>query len=129
MARDEGDSRISEHKPAEHRGAEHREAVSTRASRLGPQLLNRTMLTTAALIGVAALIEPELLIGMALGAGAAMVSSWLPDVVGGTVRPIVKTAIKAGYAAASAMREIASEASESFQDMVAETQHERGPAS
>jgi hypothetical protein len=84
------------------------------------------MLTTGALIGVAALIEPELLVGMAVGAGIAMVSNWLPDLVGGTVRPVVKTVIKAGYAAARTARELLSEASESVSDLVAEARDETG---
>jgi hypothetical protein len=82
------------------------------------------MLTTGALIGVATLIAPELFVGMAVGAGIAMVSSWLPDLVGGTMRPLVKTAIKAGYSAATMAREMISEASESVSDMVAEARAE-----
>src|SRR6266436_1077660 len=97
MARDEGDSG----KSAEHRNTEHREIHAATVHQPGQQLVSRSMLTTGALIGVAALIQPELLVGMAVGAGITMASNWLPDLVGGTVRPIVKTAIKAGYAAAS----------------------------
>ena len=66
------------------------------------------MLTTAAVIDVAALIERELLVVMAICAGAAMWSNWLPDLAGGTGRPILKPAFKAGYAAASIAREIVS---------------------
>jgi hypothetical protein len=88
--------------------------------------MSRSILTTGALIGVAALIQPELLVGMAVGAGLAMASNWLPDIVGGTVRPLVKTAIKAGYAAATMAREMVSEASESVQDLVAEARAETG---
>jgi hypothetical protein len=83
--------------------------------------------TTAAVIGVAALLEPELLFGMAIGAGAALASNWLPDVFSGVVAPVLKTAIKAGYSAASTAREMAAEASESVQDLVAEARAERGP--
>jgi hypothetical protein len=123
MARDEGDSGRS----AEHRNAEHREIHGAAAHPLRQQLVSRSMLTTGALIGVAALIEPELLVGMAVGAGIALASNWLPDLAGGTVRPLVKTAIKAGYAAATMAREMVSEASESVQDMVAEARAESGP--
>jgi hypothetical protein len=75
---------------------------------------------------VAAFFEPELLAGMAIGAGVALTSSLLPNIVGGTLRPIVKTALKAGYTAASMAREMASEASESMQDIMAEARMERG---
>ncbi|MBV8357332.1 MAG: DUF5132 domain-containing protein [Deltaproteobacteria bacterium] len=122
MARDDGDSGRN----AERRHMEHREIHASAARQQGQQLIGRSMLTTGALIGVAALIEPELLIGMAVGAGIAMASNWLPDLVTGTVHPLVKTAIKAGYAAATMTREIVSEASESVQDMVAEVRAERG---
>jgi Protein of unknown function (DUF5132) len=123
MASDESNSGRS----AEHRNMEHREthaATSHRQPARAP--VSGSILTTGALIGVAALIEPELLVGMAVGAGIAMVSNWLPDLVGGTIRPLVKTAIRAGYAAARTAREMASEASESVSDLVAEARAESG---
>ena len=121
MARDDGDSS----KSAEHRNVEHRDIhPQTRAQSAS---VSGSILTTGALIGVAALIEPELLLGMAVGAGIAMASSWLPDVVSGTVRPLVKTAVKATYAAARMAREMVSEAAESVQDIVAEARAESGP--
>ena len=123
MERDNGDSGRS----AERRNTEHREIHAAAARQQGQQLVGRSALTTGALIGVAALIQPELLVGMAVGAGIAMASNWLPDLVTGTVRPLVKTAIKAGYAAATMAREMVSEASESVQDMVAEARAESGP--
>jgi Protein of unknown function (DUF5132) len=123
MARDEGDSG----KGSEHRTSELREIRGASARQQGQQLLSRSMLTTGALIGVAALIMPDLLLGMAVGAGIAVTSGWLPDLVGGTVRPLVKTAIKASYAAATMAREMVSEATESVQDMVAEARAEGGP--
>jgi hypothetical protein len=123
MAREEASSGHN----AEHPTSEHRES-STGAGR---QPLHRpvsgSLLTTGALIGVAALIQPELLVGMAVGAGIAMASSWLPDLVGATVRPLLKTAIKAGYSAATMVREMASEASETISDVVAEARAESGP--
>lgn len=124
MARDEGNSG----KSAEHRNTEHREIHAAAGDhQLARPPVSGSMLTTGALIGVAALIQPELLVGMAIGAGIAMVSNWLPDLVGGTIRPLVKTAIKAGYAAATMAREMVSEASESVSDMVAEARAESGP--
>jgi hypothetical protein len=121
MAREEGNSG----KSTEHRETEHR-ASYTAANRSSDRPVSGSMLTTGALIGLAALFEPELLVGMAVGAGIAMASNWLPDLVGGTVRPLVKTAIKAGYAAATMAREMVSEASESVSDMVAEARTESG---
>src|SRR5215472_4662333 len=104
MARDEGNSGRS----VEHKNMEHRESFTgaRHLSARGP--VSGSMLTTGALIG------------MAVGAGIAMASNWLPDLVGGTIRPLVKTAIKASYAAATMAREVLSEASESVSDMVAE---------
>jgi len=122
MARDKDDSGRS----AEHGNMEHREIHTAAARQQGQQPVSRSMLTTGALIAVAALIEPELLVGMAVGAGIAMASNWLPDLVSGTVRPLVKTTIKAGYAAVTMAREMISEASESVQDMVAEARAESG---
>jgi len=121
MARDDNEGG----KAAERRNIDTRHTQAAMSAR--PPMVSRSTLTAAALIGVTALVEPELLMGMAIGAGLALASSWLPDVVGGTVRPLVKTAIKAGYAAASAAREMVSEASESVQDIVAEAQSESGP--
>jgi hypothetical protein len=121
MARDNGDTVRSS-------GAEQKEGrLGITMAQEAPRLLSRSTLTAAGLIGLAAVIQPELLVGMAVGAGIAMASSWLPDVVGGTLRPVVKTAIKAGYAAASTAREMLSEATEGVQDIVAEARSERGP--
>jgi hypothetical protein len=122
MARDEGDSGRS----AEHSSTEHREIRAAAARQPAQQLVSRSMLTSGALIGVAALIQPELLVGMAVGAGIVIASNWLPDLVGATVGPLVKTVIKAGYAAATMAREVASQASESIEDMVAEARAESG---
>jgi hypothetical protein len=80
-----------------------------------------SLLSTAVLIGIGALIEPELLVGMAIGAGIVYGSRYLPDLVGGVLRPMVRTVVKAGYATA----EVVSEATEQVQDMVAELRAER----
>ncbi len=85
----------------------------------------RALLTSAALIGLGALIEPELLAGLAIGAGIVLASKWLPNIVGGTIRPIVKTAIKAGYTAVATASEVAAEAAEEVQDIAAEVRAER----
>ncbi len=78
-----------------------------------------TLLMSAALIGVGVLLEPELLGGMLLGAGAVYAARTLP-IVGGILRPMMRSAIKYSYAAVSKMNEVVSEASEDVQDMVAE---------
>jgi hypothetical protein len=122
MARDEGNSGRS----AEHRTSEQRES-HVAPSHQAARPVSGSMLTTGALIGVAALIQPELLVGMAVGAGIAMVSNWFPDLVGGAVRPLVKTVIKVSYAAATRAQEIISEASESVSDIVAEARAESTP--
>lgn len=87
-----------------------------------------SLLTSAALIGVGALIEPELLAGMAIGAGIVLASRWLPNIVGDLVRPIAKTAVKAGYAAATATREVVAEVTEQVEDLMAEARAEQESA-
>lgn len=79
-----------------------------------------SLLTSAALIGVGALIEPELLAGMAIGAGIVLVSRWFPNIVGDLVRPVARTAVRAGYAAATAAREVVAEVTEELEDIMAE---------
>ena len=80
----------------------------------------RTGLATAAVVGVgAALIEIELIPGLLLGV-AAMVAPELVPKVGRSLRPLVRSAIKSGYAATRKTREWAAEAGEQISDMVAE---------
>lgn len=83
-----------------------------------------SLASTAALIGIVALIEPELLAGMALGASIVMVSKYAPDLFGGILRPVLKTVVKAGYAAAATASEMVAEANEQVQDALAEVQAE-----
>src|SRR5215472_3472388 len=88
MPRDDGNSGRS----AEQRNTEQREihGAASRHQFMRPPI-SGPMLTTGALIGVATLVAPELFVGMAVGAGIAMVSGLVPDLVGGTMRPLVKT--------------------------------------
>jgi hypothetical protein len=79
-----------------------------------------SLLTSAVLIGIGALMEPELLAGMVIGAGLVFASKWIPDLTGGVLRPMVKTTVKVGYAVAGAV----SEAVENVQDIVAEVHAE-----
>lgn len=87
-------------------------------------------LGTAAVVGVAvAAIETELLPGVLIGAGAILARRLLP-VVGLILRPVVKSAVKAGYGVYSATRGVVAEASEQVDDMIAEARTEqRGAAS
>lgn len=87
-----------------------------------------TVVTGAAV----ALLKPDLLPGMAVGVAAALGPKLLPA-LGGLLRPLVKTAVRAGYATAVATRGVVAEAGEQVQDMLAEaradTEVPRKPAS
>jgi hypothetical protein len=80
----------------------------------GSSLLG-TLVTGAAV----ALIKPDLLPGMAVGVAAALGPKLLPA-VGSLLRPIVKTAVRAGYVTAVATRGVVAEAGEQVQDLIAE---------
>ncbi len=98
-------------------GARHALA-ETGLEREGPSL------ATAAIVGVGvALVEPELIPGMLIGAGAWLVPKLLPA-LGSMLRPVVKGVIKAGYSATMAVREVVAEASEQVEDIVAEARAE-----
>jgi hypothetical protein len=82
-------------------------------------------ITTTLLTGAAiAIFAPELLPGMAIGVAAVMAPRVLPG-LGALVRPLVKTAVRAGYATALTTRELVAEAGEQVQDMVAEARAEQ----
>jgi hypothetical protein len=68
-------------------------------------------------------MKPELLPGMAIGVAAAMGPKLLPT-VGGVLRPIVRTAVRAGYSTALMTRGVVAEAGEQVQDMLAEARAE-----
>src|SRR5579871_741270 len=81
-------------------------------------------LATAALVGVGvAILEPEFIPGMLIGAGALLAPKILPG-LGNFLRPMVKGVVKAGYAATMTLREAAAEAGENVQDIVAEARAE-----
>ncbi len=81
-------------------------------------------LATAALVGAGlALLEPEFIPGMLIGAGALLAPKILPG-LGGMLRPMVKGVVKAGYAATMTVREAVAEAGENMQDIVAEARAE-----
>jgi hypothetical protein len=81
------------------------------------------VITTMIAGAAVAVLAPELLPGMAIGVAAVMAPKILP-VVGNILNPLFKTAVRAGYGAAVKAREMASEASEQIQDIVAEAKAE-----
>jgi hypothetical protein len=85
------------------------------------------LLTTAIAGAAVAVLAPELLPGMAVGVAAVMAPKILPA-IGHILGPVFKTAVRAGYGAAVKAREIASEAGEQIQDIVAEAKAEAGTA-
>lgn len=80
--------------------------------------------TAATVVVGAALIESELIPGLVIGAGAVLLGMMFPQ-VRHVVRPVLKTAVRAGMAVADRAREVVAEAGEQVQDVVAEVQSER----
>lgn len=79
---------------------------------------------TVAIIGLGiALIEVELIPGMLLGVAAVLAPNLLPK-LGRAIRPLLKGAVRAGYAMAERTRETVAEAGEHLQDIVAEVKSE-----
>jgi hypothetical protein len=98
-----------------------RAAAESGLEREGPSL------ATVALVGVGvAIIEPELIPGLLIGAGAVLAPKLLPA-LGGMVRPLFRNMVKAGYSAGMRVRETAAEVGEQVEDYVAEARaEERG---
>jgi len=87
-------------------------------------------IATVAAIGIgAALIEVELIPGILIGIGAMLAPKLVPK-LGTALRPLVKSAVRAGYALVDKGREMAAETSEQLQDIVAEVkaEHEQATA-
>jgi hypothetical protein len=81
-------------------------------------------LATVAAVGIGvALIEAELIPGMLIGIGA-MLAPNLLNRVGAGLRPLIKSAVRAGYSIAEQTKETLAEASEQYQDIVAEVRSE-----
>jgi hypothetical protein len=90
-----------------------------------------TYVGTVALVGLGvALIEEELLAGMLLGVAAMAFPNLVPK-LGRAVRPLLKSAVRAGYGLAAKTRETVAEVGEQFEDVIAEVraEHEHGAAS
>ena len=121
----------SQHEPAEGNLSAARAHVEAGAK----QALSKTgldgegrSLATAALVGVGvAILEPEFIPGILIGAGAVLAPKILPA-LGGLVRPLLKGVIKAGYSAAVSVREVVAEAGEEMEDLVAEARAEHEAA-
>ncbi len=79
-----------------------------------------SLATTALVLGGIALLQPELLTGMALGAGVALLSGRMPKIAANSLRPALKAVVAAGYSAI----EVVAQAAEELQDMVAEARAE-----
>lgn len=114
--------------PAEHAehgaSASHAPAASKQALPESGLEREGASFATAALIGVGvAILEPELIPGMLIGAGAWAAPKVIPA-LGGMLRPMAKGLIKAGYSAGMAVREMVAEASEQVEDIVAEARAE-----
>jgi len=83
------------------------------------------VITSAAVVGAVILVEPELAAGLAIGASAVLASRWLSEALGSVVRPVAKSMVRTGYAAAEQTREIVNEASKEVHDLMAEARAER----
>jgi len=80
--------------------------------------------TAAAVVVGAAVVEAELIPGIVVGAGAVLLGMMFPQ-VRRAVRPVLRTAVRAGMAVTDKARELAAEAGEQVQDVIAEVQSER----
>lgn len=80
--------------------------------------------TAAAIVVGAALIEVELIPGLIIGAGAILLGKLFPE-LGGYVRPVVKSAVRAGFSMSEKARAVMAEANEQVHDLVAEVKHEQ----
>ena|SRR5579871_3687121 len=84
-------------------------------------------MATVVLVGAGvAIIEPELIPGMLIGAGAWLAPKVLPS-LGSMLRPAVKGIVKAAYSMTTSVREMAAEAGEQIEDIVAEAKAEQQP--
>jgi hypothetical protein len=95
----------------------------------GPQeqSFGNKALTVAAVGVAAALIETELIPGMLIGVAAMLAPNLLPK-VGNGLRPLIKSAVRAGYSVTERAKETFAEAGEQLQDIVAEVKAEQNGA-
>ena len=115
----------------EHRQATptHEEAAPPAPSRPAPaasemENILGSRLATVAVVGIGvALIEVEWIPGMLIGIGAMLAPKFL-NRVGAGLRPVLKGAVSAGYAFVEKTKETVAEASEDYQDIMAEVASE-----
>lgn len=119
-----GSSETQAHQPEQQPQAQAESAPQSE----GGNDLGAKVATVAAVGVAAALIEVELVPGILLGAAAVLAPSVFPNLNNG-LRPLVKSAVRAGYAMAGKTRETLAEASEQFQDILAEVKAEHHSAS
>ena len=100
---------------------------ATNADQSTADKMSSRIATVAAVAVGVALIEVELIPGMLIGVAAMLAPKFLPG-LGKTMRPLMKTAMRAGYAAIEKTKEVLAEASEQFQDVAAEARHEQDVA-
>ena len=109
-----------------------RTARSTSIFHAGDDDQSNGMASTAATVAIiglgVALIEVELIPGMLIGIAAVLAPNFLPR-LGKAIRPLVKGAVRAGYALAEKTRETVAEAGEQFEDIVAEVKSETATTS
>lgn len=113
---------LAHHEPAHHEEGPQRQ-IQSRESQQSTGRDGGWLASSAALIGIGALIEPELLGGMLLGAGAVYLSRNF-GIISGVLRPVLGTVVRVGYAVAMKANEVVAEASEDVQDMIAEARTE-----
>jgi hypothetical protein len=82
-----------------------------------------SLVTTALVLGGLALVRPQLITGMAIGAGVSLLSGRMSKLIE-ALRPGLKTAVKAAYSAAEAV----AMAAEEIQDLVIEARAEQRQA-
>jgi hypothetical protein len=105
-------------------------AAESKAARLvarGKDLMagdTGSVVTAAAVVVGAALIEVELIPGLLIGAGAILLGKFFPE-LGAYVRPAIKGAVRAGFSMTQKVRELMAETSEQVHDLVAEVRHEQ----
>jgi hypothetical protein len=84
-----------------------------------------SVVTVAAIVVGAALIEVELVPGLIIGAGAVLLGKLFSE-IDAMVRPAIKGALGVGSSMTNMARQVMAETSEQVHDLVAEVKHEQG---
>lgn len=107
--------------------SESRAAISTSGTTHEEDTFPSKLATVAAVGLGAALIEAELIPGILIGVAAMLAPDLLPK-LGRGLRPLIKGAVRTGYAFTERAKETIAEAGEQFQDIVAEVRAEQDTA-